>query len=49
MFPRWAQTLNLFYIAAITCQEVTVYTVDSLQMANMSNKLHYSMVELALN
>ena len=49
VFPRWAQTLNLFDIAAMTCQEVTVYTVDSLQMAKMSNKLHYSMVELALN
>ena len=46
MFPRWAQTLNLFNMTATTCKEVTVYTVDSLQMAKMSTKLHYSMVKL---
>ena len=41
VFPGWARTLDLFDITATCCQDGTVYTVESLQMAIMSNKLYY--------
>ena len=39
---RAGLTHDLFDITITCCQDDTVYTVGSLQMAIMSNKLYYS-------